>query len=174
MQRAITITVGPLEAEHSSRTLVDALVDSNLLETDRLVATAEGNPLFLEQLAVEARELGDAWDPSAAPTTIRALLESRLDRCSPEVTGALELALVQGSRFRVDFLAALAPEGLDLIDVLRQADRAHLAREVEPNARSVRTRPRPRNRVPPIAESNESRSPRSTRRSVPGRRGGAS
>jgi class 3 adenylate cyclase/tetratricopeptide (TPR) repeat protein len=132
MQRAITITVGPLEA-NESHALADALVGSNLLETDRLVATAEGNPLFLEQLAVEARELGDAWDPSAAPTTIRALLEARLDRCSPDVTSALELASVQGSRFRVDLLGALAPEGLDLGDVLRQADRAHLAREVEPN-----------------------------------------
>ena len=132
MQRAITITVGPLEADES-QTLADALVGSELLETDRLVAAAEGNPLFLEQLAAEARELGEAWDPSAAPTTIRALLEARLDRCSPDVTSALELASVQGSRFRVDLLRALAPEGLDLGDVLRQADRAHLAREVEPN-----------------------------------------
>jgi hypothetical protein len=33
----------------------------------------------------------------------------------------------------VDFLEALAPEDLDLGDVLRQADRAHLARETEPN-----------------------------------------
>ena len=132
MQRAITITVGPLEIDES-RTLADALVGSNLLETDRLVSTAEGNPLFLEQLAVAARELGDAWDPSAAPTTIRALLEARLDRCSPNVTSALELASVQGSRFRLDLLEALAPEAFDLGDVLRQADRAHLAREVEPN-----------------------------------------
>lgn len=132
MQRAMTITVGPLEADES-RALADALVGANLLHSDRLVTTAEGNPLFLEHLAAEARELGDAWDPSAAPTTIRALLEARLDRCSPDVTSALELASVQGSRFRVDFLEALAPEDLDLGDVLRQADRAHLAREVEPN-----------------------------------------
>jgi class 3 adenylate cyclase/tetratricopeptide (TPR) repeat protein len=132
LQRAITVTVGPLEVGES-RALADALVGSNPLETDRLVATAEGNPLFLEQLAAEARELGDAWDPSTAPTTIRALLEARLDRCSPHVTNALELASVQGSRFRLDFLGALAADGLDLDDVLRQADRAHLAREVEPN-----------------------------------------
>ena len=132
MQRAITITVGPLEADES-QTLADALLDSTLLETDRLIATAEGNPFFLEQLAAEARELGEAWDPSAAPTTIRALLEARLDRCSPDVTSALELASVQGSRFRLDLLRAIAPEDLDLRDVLRQADRAHLAREVEPN-----------------------------------------
>ena len=43
MQRAITITVEPLEADES-QTLADALLDSTLLETDRLIATAEGNP----------------------------------------------------------------------------------------------------------------------------------
>ena len=132
MQRAITSMVGPLEADES-RALADALVGSNRLETNRLVATAEGNPFFLEQLAAEAHELGDEWDPSAAPRTIRALLDARLDRCSPDVANALELASVQGSRFRVDFLEALAPEGLDLGDVLQQADRVHLAREIEPN-----------------------------------------
>jgi hypothetical protein len=47
-----------------------------------------GQPFFLERLAADARELGDAWDPSSAPTTIRALLEARLDRCSPMWQGA--------------------------------------------------------------------------------------
>lgn len=46
LQRAITVTVGPLEA-NESKALADALVGSSLIETDRLVATAEGNPLFL-------------------------------------------------------------------------------------------------------------------------------
>jgi class 3 adenylate cyclase len=132
LQRAITITVGPLGAEES-RELAAALVGADLHGTERLVARAEGNPLFLEQLAAEARELGGSWDRSSAPTTIRALLESRLDRCSPDVAHVLELASVQGSRFRLDFLAALSPKGTDLGVTLRQAERAHLAEEVEPN-----------------------------------------
>jgi tetratricopeptide (TPR) repeat protein len=132
MQRAITITVGPLAADES-RALADALMGADLVEPDRLVARAEGNPLFLEQLAAEARELGDAWDPSTAPTTIRALLEARLDRCAPDVTRTLELASVQGSRFRIDYLRGFTPEGLDLGEVLRLADRARLASEIEPN-----------------------------------------
>jgi class 3 adenylate cyclase/tetratricopeptide (TPR) repeat protein len=132
MQRVLTITVGPLDA-HESRALADALLGPDGVEAERLIATAEGNPLFLEQLVVESSELGDAWDPSAAPTTIRALLESRLDRCSPEVARALEVASVQGSRFQVDIVKALIPEGVDLQDVLREAERAQLAREVEPN-----------------------------------------
>jgi class 3 adenylate cyclase len=132
MHRAITITVGPLEAQES-QALADALVGSNALETRRLVTTAEGNPFFLEQLVAEARELGDTWDPSQSPTTIRALLDARLDRCSPNVIKALELASVQGTRFRLDFLGALLPDGFDIGYILRQADRAHLAREIEPN-----------------------------------------
>jgi hypothetical protein len=131
MQRALTISVGPLE-EGESRRLVDALLGAGAVRTEQLVATAEGNPLFLEQLAAEAHERGEAWDPSAAPTTIRALLEARLDRCAPEVARTLGVASVQGSRFRLDVVRPLAPEGVDVAEVLREAERAHLAMEVEP------------------------------------------
>jgi class 3 adenylate cyclase len=131
MQRALTITVGPLE-EDESRSLADALLGPASEQAERLIATAEGNPLFLEQLAAEARELGETWDESIAPTTIRALLEARLDRCSPAVARALGVASVQGSRFRLDLVWALVPEGTDTSEVLRQAERAHLAAEVEP------------------------------------------
>jgi tetratricopeptide (TPR) repeat protein len=132
LQRALTITVGPLAAEES-RELAAALLSEDIQGAERLVARAEGNPLFLEQLAAEVRELGGSWDPSSAPATIRALLESRLDRCSPEVAHVLEVASVQGTRFRLDFLAALSPEGTDLGAILREAERVHLAEEVEPN-----------------------------------------
>lgn len=132
MQRALTITVGPLDAAES-RMLATALLGTNVEAAVRLVATAEGNPLFLEQLVAEARELGDAWDSSATPTTIRALLEARLDRCSPEVAQMLGVASVQGSRFRLDVLRSLVPEGADVDAALREAERAHLASEVEPD-----------------------------------------
>jgi class 3 adenylate cyclase len=132
MQRALTITVGPLDPTES-RTLATALLGTDVEAAARLVSTAEGNPLFLEQLVAEARELGDTWDSSATPTTIRALLESRLDRCSREVAQMLGVASVQGSRFRLDVLRGLAPEGADVDVALREAQRAHLASEVGPN-----------------------------------------
>lgn len=131
MQRALTITVGPLESTES-RTLAMALLGTDVEAAGRLVATAEGNPLFLEQLVAEARELGDAWDASATPTTIRALLEARLDRCSPEVARVLGVASVQGSRFRLGVLRKLVPADADVDRVLREAERAHLAGEVAP------------------------------------------
>jgi tetratricopeptide (TPR) repeat protein len=132
LPRAVTLTVGPLE-HADARTLADALLGPEGVERDRIVATAEGNPFFLEQLAADARELGDAWDPSSAPTTIRALLEARLDRCSPDVARALGVASVQGSRFELDVVRTLLASEVDLVEVLREAERARLTVEVGPN-----------------------------------------
>ena len=103
------------------------------LESGRLAAAAEGNPLFLEQLAAELERVGDSWDPSTVPTTIRAFLEARLDRCSPEVSRILSVASVEGSRFHLDVVGALGQESVDVRGVLQEADRAHLAQEIEPN-----------------------------------------
>ena len=89
--------------------------------------------MFLEQLAAELERVGDSWDPSTVPTTIRAFLEARLDRCSPEVSRILSVASVEGSRFHLDVVGALGQESVDVRGVLQEADRAHLAQEIEPN-----------------------------------------
>jgi class 3 adenylate cyclase len=129
--RALAITVSPL-AEEEARMLAESLLPVNDVDAGRLLTTAEGNPLFLEHLAVEARERGSAWDPSAAPTTIRALLEARLDRSSPDVARLLSVASVQGSRFSLNVVRTLAPE-IDVEAALRESERAHLAREIAPD-----------------------------------------
>jgi class 3 adenylate cyclase len=129
--RALAITVSPL-VEQEARKLAEWLLPVSEGDADRLVKTAEGNPLFLEHLAVEARERGAAWDPSAAPTTIRAVLEARLDRSSPEVARVLSVASVQGSRFSLNVVRALAP-GIDIEEALRDSERAHLAKEISPD-----------------------------------------
>src|SRR5262245_11646877 len=72
------IVLDPLSAEET-----DALLDGlggTVLESDqreRIIATAEGNPFFLEQLLALALEggLGDGL-----PETVQALLAARLDR----------------------------------------------------------------------------------------------
>jgi class 3 adenylate cyclase/tetratricopeptide (TPR) repeat protein len=130
LQRSIALTVGPLEPTEAAQ-VAHALLGPDPTSRDRLVTAAEGNPLFLEQLAAEARERGDEWDPSAAPTSIRALLEARLDRCSPDVAHVLGVASVQGTRFRLELVRELL-DGIDVTAALRQADRARLATEVEP------------------------------------------
>ncbi|HEX6700313.1 MAG TPA: BTAD domain-containing putative transcriptional regulator, partial [Gaiellaceae bacterium] len=77
----------------------------------RLVETAEGNPLFLEQLLAFLREHGVGALDRALPPTIQALLAGRLDRLGPGERAVLERAAVVGKEFRETAVAALlAPE----------------------------------------------------------------
>src|SRR5205814_61984 len=75
---------------------------------------------------------GAAWDPTATPTSIRALLEARLDRCSPDVSTMLGVASVQGSRFDLGVLRQLLAGDVEVDAALREAERAHLAFEDAP------------------------------------------
>ena len=81
----------------------DALLDGlggTVLESDqraRIVETAEGNPLFLEQLLALALEGGLA--ERALPETIQALLAARLDRLGPGERAVLERGAVVGKEF---------------------------------------------------------------------------
>ena len=99
----------------------DALLDGlggGSLESDqraRIVATAEGNPFFLEQLLALALEGGLA--DRQLPETIQALLAARLDRLGPGERAVLERASVIGKRFRLDdVMALLDPEALPTAD----------------------------------------------------------
>ena len=79
-----------------------------VLESDqraRIVETAEGNPLFLEQLLALALEGGLA--ERALPETIQALLAARLDRLGPGERAVLERGAVIGKEFTSDDVVAL-------------------------------------------------------------------
>ncbi len=93
----------------------DALLEGlggGILETDqraRIVETAEGNPLFLEQLLALALEGGLAERP--LPETIQALLAARFDRLGPAERAVLERGAVIGKEFTdEDVVALLDPE----------------------------------------------------------------
>jgi class 3 adenylate cyclase len=102
--------------------LVDHLLPESELDDEtrgRLVASAEGNPLFLEQLIAHVRETG-LLEP---PPTLRALLAARLDRLGPGERGVLERAAVVGREFALgdvtDLLDAVAsPTARAHLDVL--------------------------------------------------------
>ena len=89
----------------------DALLEGlggTILESDqraRIVETAEGNPLFLEQLLALALEGGLA--ERALPETIQALLAARLDRLGPGERAVLERGAVVGKEFTTDDVVAL-------------------------------------------------------------------
>jgi len=87
--------------------LVDALGGS-ILESDqrtRLVETAEGNPLFLEQLLAVALE--GELGADRPPETIQTLLAARLDRLGPGERAVLERGAVVGREFGADDVIAL-------------------------------------------------------------------
>ncbi len=120
---ATTTLLEPLSAEEAGL-LLDNLLGSELpLEArERIVAGAEGNPLFVEEMlgmlvdrgllvAVDGRwvvqgEIGDV----AVPDSIHALISARLDRLAPEERIVIERGAVEGKLFHVGGVAALAPE----------------------------------------------------------------
>ena len=120
---ASTMLLEPLAAEESA-TLLEHLAGDAALPadaTDRITRTAEGNPLFLEELLAmlieegRLRRDGERWvanDLAAAstPPTIQALLAARLDRLAGEERALLDRASVMGQAFDRAAVLALTPE----------------------------------------------------------------
>ncbi|MCZ7587982.1 MAG: hypothetical protein M5U27_03800 [Gaiella sp.] len=77
----------------------------------RILATAEGNPLFLEEMAALAREARGAVD---VPPTVKALLQARLDTLDEGERAVIERGAVEGQVFHRGAVTALAPETLAL------------------------------------------------------------
>ena len=89
--------------------LLDSLGDGLDPETrKRVVDASEGNPLFLEEMAVLAREGGDV----AVPPTIQALLAARLEQLPGEERAVIERGAVEGKVFHRGAVRELVPEAL--------------------------------------------------------------
>jgi class 3 adenylate cyclase/tetratricopeptide (TPR) repeat protein len=74
----------------------------------QVAEAAEGNPLFLEQMAAKLADEGlDA--KVALPPSIQALLAERLDRLSPDERAVIERAAVVGREFHGRAVADLCP-----------------------------------------------------------------
>ena len=120
---ASTMLLEPLGAEESATLLAYLAGDAALPPdaADRITRTAEGNPLFLEELLAmlveegRLRRDGGRWvadDLAAAstPPTIQALLAARLDRLPGEERALLDRASVIGQAFDRAAVLALTPE----------------------------------------------------------------
>ena len=73
---------------------------------EQIVAAAEGNPLFVEQMVAMAGESGSEL---AVPPSIQALLTARLDQLDAPERVVLECASVVGREFWRGSVAALVP-----------------------------------------------------------------
>ncbi|HET9878197.1 MAG TPA: adenylate/guanylate cyclase domain-containing protein [Candidatus Limnocylindria bacterium] len=106
---ATALLLEPL-GEAESTALADGLLAGLDLDAEtraRILAIAEGNPLFLEEMAALARE---ADGTVSVPPTIRALLQARLDTLNEAERAVIERGAVEGKVFHRGAVTALAPE----------------------------------------------------------------
>ncbi|MDX6425093.1 MAG: hypothetical protein QOD52_498, partial [Gaiellaceae bacterium] len=118
---ATTLLLDPLS--QPDRELLISHAGGHSLEPEvaaRVAETAEGNPLYLEQMVAMALEEGGTGDV-AVPPTIHALLAARLDRLDTPERTVLERAAVIGKEFSLAELVALSPAP-ERDDVRRRLD----------------------------------------------------
>jgi DNA-binding SARP family transcriptional activator len=132
---ASSVLLEPLSAEESSLLIDNLLGPSDLPDIVRewIVDTAEGNPLFVEEMLASLvdrnvlRPSGAGWTtvemPAlSVPPSVQALIAARVDRLPGDERTVLELASIEGTRFARDSVATLAPEELrDRLDALLAA-----------------------------------------------------
>src|SRR5262252_5991953 len=99
--RSLCIQLAPLDDDPAAA-LLDSMSAGQRIPAStraRLIDTAGGNPLYLEQLAISLSEQSssDIWP--ALPPTIQALLSARLQRLGPGASSVLVRAAIVGKDF---------------------------------------------------------------------------
>jgi class 3 adenylate cyclase/tetratricopeptide (TPR) repeat protein len=106
-----TIVLEPFSEEEAEtliqRLLRDSTVSKEVL--DRIVESAEGNPLFVEQMLALAREHEAHRTEAVVPPTIQALLAARIDRLPVAERAVLERASIEGRLFHTSAVSELLP-----------------------------------------------------------------
>jgi DNA-binding SARP family transcriptional activator/tetratricopeptide (TPR) repeat protein len=108
---AVSIDLAPL-AEDPAAALLDALEGGQGIPPStraRILQTAAGNPLYLEQLMVSLSEQAASETRPVLPPTIEALLAARLQRLGPGAGSVLARAAVVGMDFEVQAVRELLP-----------------------------------------------------------------
>ncbi len=92
------LPLAPLSPEESRELAEHRLANLSAEDMTRLAQTAEGNPLFIEQLAATIAEAASAQSGSL-PTTVRGIVAARLDALPAEERSLLLDAAVVGRTF---------------------------------------------------------------------------
>ena len=123
IEGATTVRLEPLDDDDSERLIENLLGPAPLPDTarSRIRHTAEGNPLFVEEILRMLVDQGllrrtdGRWEAAgdlssiAVPPTINALLAARLERLSREERAVIHRASVVGKVFWWDAVAELSP-----------------------------------------------------------------
>jgi len=138
--RTEELTLAPLTAD-AARELIDAIVPAGLFGDpvrDELVAKAEGNPLYVEELVRALMQSGGdrrrTWTitPGTAaelPPALEALLVARIDRLETGARRLAQVAAVVGREFPVS-VAAVVAESTDPGGDVAALLRAEIVREL--------------------------------------------
>ena len=126
---ATTLLLEPLSVEESRR-LLDQLGGVEPTLCERIVAAADGVPLFLEEMLALARESGDS--ELVVPSSIQALLAARLDQLDPAERALLERGAIEGKHFHQAAVEALAPADAQVVSRLQALVRRELIRPAKP------------------------------------------
>jgi class 3 adenylate cyclase len=116
------LTLGPLGEEDARELVSRRLGDPR--QADEVIAIAEGNPLFIEQLVAGIGEVATG----SLPTNVREIVAARLDALPRRERALLLDAAVVGKVFWLDALRALDGESDDLVQVLEELERRDLIR----------------------------------------------
>lgn len=114
------VPLGPLPPEQTAQLASDVLGATGIGPdlTRLLLRTAEGNPLYLEEILKALRQAGRIWyegttarlkDPHldpGLPDTLQGLIDARIDALDPGARGALQVAAIIGLSFSTELLAA--------------------------------------------------------------------
>jgi len=127
-----TVLLEPLGEEETDRLIEELVADAPLPEGLRVKIrdSAEGNPLFVEEMLALVQESGEK--EIAVPATIHALLAARLDQLEPAERGVLERGSVEGRVFHRGAVQALAPEEEQVTSRLTALVRKELVRPDKP------------------------------------------
>jgi class 3 adenylate cyclase len=109
---ASALRLRPL-SEPDSQLLLEELAAEAGLSPDariRIADAAEGNPLYIEQMAAMAAEGHNGNGALTIPPTIQTLLAARLDRLEPAERAVIERAAVIGKEFWRGAVLDLSPE----------------------------------------------------------------
>ena len=115
------LTLGALDERHARELTVRRLGSGD--QAEEVIRLAEGNPLFIEQLAASIGEMG----PGRLPTNVREIVAARLDALPREERSLLLDAAVVGKVFWLDALRTMSG-GDDQLQLLEQLERRDLIR----------------------------------------------
>jgi class 3 adenylate cyclase/tetratricopeptide (TPR) repeat protein len=127
----------PLSRDDSLQMVRSVLSAESLVDmvTEEIVSKADGNPLFLEQLALHAGE--NLRSALMVPNTIHDVVMARIDRLSDETKQLLQTAAVIGREFSFRLLNAVSNGAGPLEAQLRELIRLEFLYErVEPEGTS--------------------------------------